>query len=98
MLSSFYNQSEGYRNSFDYMKNFNFEQESNEFHLMFDLGDEESDIYPSWILTEADHDMFNELYLEFSTEELIELYTLLSSAVEKLKEYEKAKLNETIFT
>jgi hypothetical protein len=92
MLSNFYSANNGFNEEFAYMRDFNFEQESETFNLMFDLGDEDRELFPTWILTEAEHNTFDGLYIEFSTEELVQLQQLINSAVEKLKEYEAKRL------
>lgn len=91
MLSKYYSKENGFLEQFDYLKYFEFDDSNDTFALTFDKG-EEPNIVPTWILTDAEHSIFDEFYVELNSIELIKLHELLTKAVNALQEYEANKL------
>lgn len=91
LLSNFYTQHRGYLAEIDYMSDFNFESENNTFSLIFDHGDMSEEAYPVWILQDSETSNFDGVYVEFSTQELIDLQQVITKALEALQSYEQDK-------
>lgn len=91
MLSKYYSKDNGFLEQFEHLKDFEFDESNDTFALTFDKG-EEPNIVPMWILTDTEHSMFKEFYVELNSAELIKLQQLLTKAVNVLQEYEANKL------